>query len=1028
MQLFNAQMLKLNSEQLTAVNQIEGPVMVIAGPGTGKTQILAERIAKILSITDCSPHNILCLTFTEAGTTAMRSRLLKTIGMQAHNISIHTFHSFCNRVIQENPEAFQYRNLQPVTELEKIQMLNQLATDLPQDHVLKKIKGNVGYLVGQLKTLFTWMKREGVTSTEIGEDSANYLEEVYNSDKYRYKRKTGKFEAGDLKEAEVKKIESRISELKAGSELLEDFTALMESEARYDFDDMILWVLDLFKNDKAVLDNYREKFQYILVDEFQDTSGSQNKLITYLTDYWDAPNVFVVGDDDQSIYRFQGAEIKNITDFAFRYKDSALTVVLKKNYRSTQEILDASEQLITNNESRLVNQLEGLNKHLESQRFTTGPVISVSFDTQIHESVWIISRIKKLVEQGVSPTEIAVIYRKHQHGEQSAKLLSLSEIPVYFHRSENAIFSELNQQIISLLRYINDEISLPLSADHHLFKILHFPFFNCKNIDISRFSFQCGIKRIKWREGLSKISDSDDVFSEIDQYGRINLSEAGLKIEEWISSFQSKPVLVAIQELVSEFYTNTNTSNSNDSFELECLKTLLDMVESEIKLNPSLTLNDLVLKIDLMNDYKISLPCEHVLFDTSGVQFMTAHASKGLEFDYVFIINASANAWEKERKNSPLGFINIYDPEDENLSFEEKRRLFYVAMTRARKGLYISNFQHTDSGKDNPRSSFVDDLVLSQKIEEQHPEINMKEAESALRKLLISPDLNKAELLDNHLIDEFIAGYQLSASHLNAYLECPISFYFNHILRVPSPRNKYLSFGTAIHKSLDQLFKSRKNQSGFNSAILRSSYEQALMRERFVFTEREYQDFLSLGQNVLTEYFNERENFWISRTHTETEVALDRITIGNVPVKGQLDLMDVEQENVQVFDFKTGDAQKSRGKLIPPQFDNLDAEGDKKYGGPYWRQMMFYALMVKNNPVNRLRMTSGIFEFVEPDENKEFHRHRIVIDDDGLQFMMNLIEDVYQKIQDRQFLNGCGNESCTWCNFVNARKNNSSDE
>lgn len=336
---------KLNTEQRKAVDSIEGPVMVIAGPGTGKTQILAARIGKILLETDVLPYNILCLTYTDAGVVAMRRRLVQFIGADAYRVNIFTFHAFCNDVIQDNLSLFDKNSLNPVSDLQRVQLMKELIDAFPKNHLLKRYRGDVYYEIYSLTKLFSGMKNEGWTPLYINQKIDEYIKDLPTRDEYFYKRASGPYKKGDLKVTALENEKLKMERLRCAVNEFDNFQKLMHKNNLYDFDDMINWVIKVFEENKNVLANYQEKFQYILVDEFQDTSGTQNKIIELLISYWQSPNIFVVGDDDQSIFRFQGANVENMETFAGSYAD-LLKVVLTHNYRSTQPILNISKTLI----------------------------------------------------------------------------------------------------------------------------------------------------------------------------------------------------------------------------------------------------------------------------------------------------------------------------------------------------------------------------------------------------------------------------------------------------------------------------------------------------------------------------------------------------------------------------------------------------------------------------------------------------------------------------------------------------------
>ena len=354
---FEAIYKNLNTAQKKAGDNIEGPVMVIAGPGTGKTQILGARIGKILLETDTAPENILCLTYTDAGAIAMRKRLVSFIGSSAYKVTISTFHSFCNDIIQDNLSLFDKTSLDPISELEKIELLKKLIDGFEKNNPLKRYRGDVYFEMSNLAKLFSAIKKEGWTSQYLIERIDAYIQEIPFRDEFIYKRKYKQFEAGALKQGLVDVELEKMSKLKAAVNCFDIYQELMKSHNRYDFDDMINWVLKAFNENKNLLAQYQERYLYILVDEFQDTSGTQNALIKLLVNYWEQPNLFVVGDDDQSIFRFQGANVENMLHFRHDYVEDVLMIVLENNYRSTQPILDASTIIINNNQERLVNKM-----------------------------------------------------------------------------------------------------------------------------------------------------------------------------------------------------------------------------------------------------------------------------------------------------------------------------------------------------------------------------------------------------------------------------------------------------------------------------------------------------------------------------------------------------------------------------------------------------------------------------------------------------------------------------------------------
>ncbi|HKK79041.1 MAG TPA: UvrD-helicase domain-containing protein, partial [Phaeodactylibacter sp.] len=332
---------QLNPQQQEAVEQIEGPVLVIAGPGTGKTHILSSRVGRILLETDAQAHNILCLTFTEAGVHAMRQRLLEFIGPEAHRLPIYTFHSFCNSVIQDHLELFGRQDMEPLSDLERVELIRSVLDGLPPEHPLRRGQNDAFFYETHLRKLFQQMKAERWTVEKVNTAIDEYLASLPQREDYIYKVNRGDFKKGDLKTSKIQTETEKMERLRAAVALFPDYQKAMRDARRYDYDDMILWVLEGFEKHENLLRSYQERFLYLLVDEYQDTNGAQNAILRKLVEYWDQPNLFIVGDDDQSIYEFQGARLKNLTDIYQAYRADLSLVMLRNNYRSTQHILDA---------------------------------------------------------------------------------------------------------------------------------------------------------------------------------------------------------------------------------------------------------------------------------------------------------------------------------------------------------------------------------------------------------------------------------------------------------------------------------------------------------------------------------------------------------------------------------------------------------------------------------------------------------------------------------------------------------------
>lgn len=336
----------LNPEQRSAVDTVYGPVMVVAGPGTGKTQIIALRAANIVLSTGARPENILLTTFTEAGVASMRARLVSVLGADGYRVAVHTFHAFCTRVMEEYPEYFTSMRLdRSVDDLERYEMIESVLDSMSAEH-LRPVGDPYRYVRSIVSKIDT-LKQENVTPAGLRVATERQAER-YAHELAEIKPTLKKYETT---KASQEKHLAKLAEL-AGA--YERYQAMLRERGCYDYADMIRFVADALDASDALTAALRERYQYLMVDEYQDTNSLQNHVMHRLAGYGDEPNLLVVGDDDQSIYRFQGANIENMLEFASRYPE-AKTVVLSRNYRSAQAVLDLASGVIAHNTERIVN-------------------------------------------------------------------------------------------------------------------------------------------------------------------------------------------------------------------------------------------------------------------------------------------------------------------------------------------------------------------------------------------------------------------------------------------------------------------------------------------------------------------------------------------------------------------------------------------------------------------------------------------------------------------------------------------------
>jgi DNA helicase-2/ATP-dependent DNA helicase PcrA len=1043
-EIFRQRYERLNPEQKQAVETIDGPVMVIAGPGTGKTEVLAARIANILQKDiDIKAENILCLTFTNAGVIAMRQRLIQYLGAEAHHVAIHTFHSFCNEIVQNHPEAFGVRELEPVEDLAVAQFLEQVIDGFNKDHPLFSKSGY--YYLYHLKQLIATLKQENWSVTDVQEAITKYLEECKNSPDFYYKRKTGKYQKGDFNENKYQKEAEKMRKLEAGLQVFEQYQKWLAETGRYDYQDMILWVVREFQQGNTLLQQYQERYQYMLVDEYQDSSGAQNQIIEFLADFWERPNLFVVGDDDQSIYRFQGANIENLLKFYRKYQPQLLC--LSKNYRSHQRILDVADKVIDANQERIFKQLttasspagrieEGVPELLPSPlsppeggkslvitktltaanpkyQQQSAQITVNAYATSTQQEADLVQTFKQLKEQSFPLHEVAVLYRQHRQVENLLKLCEYEQIPVQVKQLVNILELPVVENILQILSYVRDELEQSGARDDLLFRILHFPTLNLPIADLARlwqFVRNQNTRDNKQRFSLRDVLTNQTLLAEANFQENEYIQEVTRKLEKLLQTAVSGTLQQLLEVILTDFgFLNWSQQQAENSWYLRVYSTLFDYLKNLTRRQPQLTLTEYLQIISQMQTHTVPLNLTKTTFQQQGVQFLTCHSAKGLEFEKVYLMGLNKQYWESGRK--PRGFTfpptlqfqQSADDHDE----EELRRLLFVALTRAKTGLHLSFAEQDDETQRLlEQSRFVDEVLAADtELKLQHKTVS----EEAINTLLIGklsslPKLHE-EYIDHAYVDQRLQNWQMSFSSLNKFLHCPLSFYFEDMLRVPQAASTAAGFGRAVHVALEQFFRNPQNN-------LVTLFTEQLRYQRASFSEAEFTRFMGYGQKILQQYVEHYQGKWAKEARLEYRIKTE---ITGVPVVGVLDKVEfLSDGSANVVDYKTGKMRKD--KLLRPSENE-----DLPLGGDHWRQLAFYKALTENDALQQWHVVSGEIDFVEPYQEK-FYKPKILFTPQDVEQISQQVADAHERIHQHDFLHGCDEEYCRWCGFVRQLK------
>ncbi len=1018
---FEDKIKNLNPNQHAAVEAIDGPVMVIAGPGTGKTEILSLRIGNIRLHADTDFGNILCLTFTEAAAAEMRQRLIQYFGPDAYKIQVSTFHSFCNLVIQENPFAFQQaRELEPISEIERFRLLQQLIDQFDAEHPLKKFKGQIYYEWRRLNDLFMTMKKEHWSPVYMMERIEAYIERMRQDAKFTYQRKSGENNKGDFNSNKFKKeVTDKMDTLRAAVGEYDHFNALMTEQGKYDFEDMLLWVYDAFDKNPDLLADYQERFQYILVDEFQDTNGIQLDILRKLIDHeWvDRPNVFVVGDDDQAIYRFQGANVENLLSFYDHYQPEV--ILLQENYRSSQTIIDAARVLMQPVVTGAIQRIYGKEKIILGKGKYSAhdlPVQVFAYPTLTYENADIFHQVRRWHEEKTEGT-LAILYPKHALSNDLAQALKGAGIPYHMARSGDVLQHPLITNLLDILTCIDQLSAGADNDDARLYRVLHLEYLDPRPYDLQKLILAYTASDKEERVSLYTWLCDPERLNTISFQDKAWIMRVADILTRSITTYHTLTLMNFVEWVMHHFGIMNWVLRQQEKFHhLYALKSFLTFIDQEASGRRSFTIRDLLYICSMMYTYKIILPLKSLAPPHNVIILSTLHGAKGLEFEKVIIKNSTEGEWEKKRGNAqkfsmPDNLVrstNTESTDEADIQDQDLRRLLYVGMTRAKYDLALTFPLKKDDGSDLVRSKYISELLSDENhVRLQTPGVD-ENLQAEYLVALMSGNQSTDLLLDQAEIQDRVRNYVMNVSAINKYLECHIAFFYENILRIPSSEKAHMIFGSALHWALQYLFKKRYEDGDLAAGkdYLLRMYAIYMENHRHRFTEKEYDDFMTYGQKVLGQYYDAYQHEWSEQTKYKTEFRIRDTHISGVPVTGFIDRIDERDGQIIVYDYKTGKPENIIAKMKGP--DEAEPEG-----GDYWRQMVFYDLLLQQDPRIRRRMTSGYVHALEPKKDGAFVAKHIVVSDADREIVTRQIVDTYEKIQNMEFRKGCG--ECDWC-------------
>ncbi|MCA9357487.1 ATP-dependent helicase [Candidatus Nomurabacteria bacterium] len=982
----------LNAAQKQAVDTIEGPVMVVAGPGTGKTQILTLRIANILLQTDTSPDSILALTFTESGAKAMRERLRKYIGAEAYRVPIYTFHGFAQNLISKYPDSY-HRVIggRPASDLDKIHILETILDGGEVKH-LRPI-GDPVYYVPHILRIIGQLKQEYITPEKLVEIIARQETELEGVEKIHTKgAHKGKVRG------EYAKLEKSLVKNRELHYVYIQYEALLNDKKLYDFEDMIVETVKALSTDEEMLRDLQENYQYILADEHQDVNGSQNKILELLASFHDSPNIFAVGDEKQAIYRFQGASLENFLYFKEQFVGTKV-ISLTENYRSGQTILDAAHSLVEVEDGPL----KELRVPLMAKAVAESSLSQREFSHQAVEDDWVSSMINKAVAQGTAKSEIAVIVRTNREVEVMSTLLRKAGLTVTASADGDILRHPITQAIQGLIDVVvgNSEVAL--------FTVLHGAYWGIDNNDLLKV-----LSARSYSQSLWSMLSSQEKLAELGVVDVETLFNVTTVIEE-----ARKREVHEAPHRVLEFLLQKSGFLDHviayDPFEgTRVVRRLYDEIEELVLRDGAGSLRAVSKVLATRLSYGLPLNAPYIATDTDSIQVMTAHKSKGLEFEIVFVPHLTDNGWSGATKKKYFDIPLAAHLENVSTEFiEDERRLLYVAMTRAKKFLYISSSETNADNKKLIQARLLDDMDRSL-IEV----CNTSKEEAIFDPVDSLNHASKAIALDANLVKNLLAERGFSATSLNNYLRSPWDYFYRNVLRIPETQALPMQFGTAVHNVLEYSSRLRTKTGSLPSdSDVKRRLEQEL--NKLPVSTEEYSRLLDKGLVALMAYLPHLEANLTKETKEELSLRVYLPTgIPELPeliLTGKLDRIDIDENGkaVRVVDYKTG----------KPKSRNVIEGNTKDSDGGYKRQLVFYALLLSLYDDDRYQCREGVLSFVEPDAKGVIKEESFVVTDEEIAELKVSIIEATREIISGQFLNQtCDDSKSDYCHLVRLLK------
>ncbi len=947
----------LNIEQKDAVTFTDGPLLIIAGAGTGKTKVIAHRIANLIAAKRAKPEQIMAVTFTEKAANEMEERVDVLIPYSYSFVEISTFNSFGAKILRNYGHELGYAvNISLLDDVEQAIFFRERLFEFPLDYYrpLSSPARFIQELLGTIKKL----KQEDISP----ETYQLYAKELIKNaeDKIR------------------KEIASKHLEI---AQVYAKYQELLKQEGKIDFEDQVSIVVELFKKRPSILQEFQEKYKYILVDEFQDTNYIQFELLKLMAEKH--KNITVVGDDDQSIFRFRGASLSNILNFRDVYPNYK-KIVLNKNYRSTQPILDASYQLIKHNNPDRLEVKESINKELESQVESDGKSIHMyQFDTLSHEADRVAEIILEKTKEGFKYKDFAILVRRNTDADPFLQSLNMKGIPFRFSGSRGLYTQDEIKILVSFIKALTD-----FEDSKSLFYLSLSEVYKVDAYDLSIISNFAYKKHIPLHKIFKKIHDGKNPV-EISQASREKVVEIFRDLLTFVQLASSKnagQVLFSFLEKSGYLKSLVKEGGLAEEIKTKNIRIFFDKVKHYSELSENDSLYSFSQHLDLLQQVGDNPASAEADLDEDAVNVLTVHKAKGLEYPIVFMVSLIADRFpgrgRKEKIPVPDDLIHENLPSAGN-PIQEERRLFYVGMTRAKKLLYLSWAR--DYGL--KRLKHVSPFVLEALDLVKAPDETLRSSALEEIKRYAPRDSSPVKIIGVKE-DGMIS---LSFFRLDDYLTCPLRYKFRHIMRIPVLPHHNLIFGRTLHSVIDFYLLNKIAGKNISENDFYKEYEKRWINEGFL--SREHEDMRKKEGKKALRFFYRRER---SQSMVPSFIEKDfRWFLKDVRFIGRWDRIDLCKDGAIITDFKVSQVKDQK-------------EADKKTRDSL--QMDLYALSfskIREEPLFEVRLhflESDIIGFAQKTES-------------DLKKAVGKIEEVKEGIRSQDFKAKPDWHNCNYCDF-----------